>query len=50
MVSDQHIKLRISGYPAIVIQHEIDHLHGIMFHDHINQDDPWQEIDGAVEI
>lgn len=50
LVSDQEIKLRISGYPAIILQHEIDHLSGIMFHDHINQENPWIEIDGAIII
>lgn len=28
------------GYAAIVIQHEIDHLHGILFMDHINPEAP----------
>lgn len=32
----KQIKLRLKGYPAIVFQHEIDHLNGIMFYDHIN--------------
>lgn len=35
---EQH-KKRFSGYPAIVLQHEIDHLNGIMFYDHINEED-----------
>lgn len=34
------IKLR--NYEAIVVQHELDHLNGIMFYDHINPVDPWQ--------
>ncbi|HEL8281799.1 TPA: peptide deformylase, partial [Listeria monocytogenes] len=34
------LKLRFKGYPAIVIQHEIDHLNGIMFYDHINKENP----------
>jgi len=32
--------LTYTGYPAIVVQHEIDHLHGILFMDHINKTDP----------
>lgn len=32
------IKLRLKDYAAIVMQHEIDHLNGIMFYDHINKD------------
>ncbi|MBN0970910.1 peptide deformylase [Mycoplasma phocoeninasale] len=31
----------VSGYPAIVMQHEFDHLQGTLFIDHINQKDPW---------
>lgn len=34
-------KERFKGYPAIVIQHEIDHLNGVLFYDHINQDNPF---------
>lgn len=29
-----------TGYPAVVVQHEIDHLHGILFMDRINTSDP----------
>lgn len=31
----EKITLRLKGYPAIVFQHEIDHLNGIMFYDRI---------------
>ncbi|TPE57204.1 peptide deformylase [[Mycoplasma] falconis] len=34
----------VSGYPAIVMQHEYDHLQGKLFIDHINKKDPWKEI------
>lgn len=44
------IKLRFKGYPAIVVQHEIDHLNGIMFYDHINKDNPFFKPDNAIEI
>src|SRR5690625_6776562 len=33
-------KLRLKGYPAIVFQHEIDHLNGLLFYDHINKENP----------
>ena len=29
-------------YPAIVFQHEIDHLHGHLYYDHIDLKAPWQ--------
>ncbi|MGP4073666.1 peptide deformylase [Piscibacillus sp. B03] len=38
----EEVKLRLKGYAAIVFQHEIDHLDGIMFYDHINPDNPLQ--------
>ncbi len=46
----KEIKIRLKGLPAIVFQHEIDHLNGIMFYDHINQDDPFQELEDAIVI
>lgn len=48
--SGEKIKLRLRGYPAIVIQHEIDHLNGIMFFDHINKDNPYMVVDNAKAI
>jgi len=40
-IDGQPIKIRLRDYPAIVFQHEIDHLNGIMFFDHINQENPY---------
>ncbi|MRH41886.1 peptide deformylase [Aquibacillus halophilus] len=37
------VKLRVKGFAAIVFQHEIDHLNGIMFYDRINPENPFQE-------
>lgn len=37
----QH-KIRLKHYPAIVCQHEIDHLHGVLFYDHINKEHPFE--------
>lgn len=34
------LKLRLRDYAAIVFQHEIDHLNGIMFYDYINKENP----------
>src|SRR5690625_4177639 len=46
----EQVKLRLKGYPAIVIQHEIDHLNGIMFYDHINKQNPFHAPEGATII
>lgn len=43
-------KMRLKGLPAIAFQHELDHLNGVMFFDHINADNPFAEIDNAVAI
>lgn len=43
-------KIRLRGYPAIVFQHEIDHLQGIMFYDHISEQNPYEVPDNAKEI
>ena len=44
------VKLRLRGLPSIVFQHELDHLNGIMFYDHINQNDPFALPDNAIPI
>jgi peptide deformylase len=49
-VDGEVVKLRLKGLPAIVFQHEIDHLNGIMFYDHINQNDPFAPIPDAIPI
>ncbi len=49
-VSGKEHKIRLKNYPAIVCQHEIDHLHGTLFYDHINKDDPYKRDDDEVFI
>lgn len=44
------VKLRLKNYPAIVFQHEIDHLNGIMFYDRINKENPLKVPDNSVPI
>ncbi|MED4226158.1 peptide deformylase [Neobacillus cucumis] len=46
----EEVKLRLRGLPAICFQHEIDHLNGIMFYDHIDKQDPFKPVDGATII
>lgn len=46
----KQVKIRLKGYPAIVMQHEIDHLNGIMFYDYINQKNPFEIPDNAIII
>ncbi|MBL4952520.1 peptide deformylase [Neobacillus sp. YIM B02564] len=49
-VDGKEIKLRLKGLPAVCFQHEIDHLNGIMFYDHIDKNNPLKPIEGAIEI
>jgi peptide deformylase len=46
----EQIDIRLKGMLAIVFQHEIDHLNGVMFYDHINVDNPFQEPENAIAI
>ncbi len=39
-------KERLRGFPAIVVQHEIDHLNGVMFYDRIDPENPLALPDG----
>ena len=36
-------ELKLRDYQAIVVQHEMDHLKGILFYDHINARQPWYQ-------
>lgn len=49
-IDGKEVKLRLKGYPAIVVQHEIDHINGVMFYDHINQNNPLAPHDDAIEV
>lgn len=46
----QKHKIRLKGYNAIVVQHEIDHINGIMFYDRINQASPFAITEGMLII
>lgn len=41
-------KMRLKGLTAIAFQHELDHLNGIMFYDHINKVNPYADVPDAV--
>lgn len=48
--NNQVKKVKLKGYEAIVVQHEIDHLNGIMFYDYINQVEPFALEKGVLVI
>ena len=41
-LSGNEVLLKLIGYASIVVQHEIDHLNGVMFYDHINKENPFK--------
>ncbi|MDF7637058.1 peptide deformylase [Leuconostocaceae bacterium ESL0958] len=40
----------LRNYPAIVFQHEIDHLHGHLYYDHIDRQHPWAVDDNTKYV
>jgi peptide deformylase len=50
VVSNQDVTLKLTGYPAIVFQHEYDHLDGILYVDRINKKEPFYVEEGAVSL
>ena len=49
-INGAEVKLRLRDYAAIVFQHEIDHLNGVMFYDHINKNNPYAIPENAKAI
>ncbi len=49
-LSKKERKIVARGYEAIVLQHEIDHLSGILFYDHIGKAEPGIDYSDAIEI
>lgn len=43
------LEIKLTDYEAMVFQHEFDHLKGIMFYEHISDQDPWAN-DGSIAI
>lgn len=48
-LNEKPVTLRLKGYPSIAIQHEIDHLNGILFYDRIDKDDPFKMPDHVMQ-
>ena len=43
-------KVKLRGYNSMVVQQEIDHNNGIMFYDHINENNPFEIKEGLLII
>ncbi|MDR1697410.1 MAG: peptide deformylase, partial [Erysipelotrichaceae bacterium] len=50
LLTSTEVKLELNGYPAIVFQHEYDHLNGVLFYDRINKNDPFKKLPNAIAI
>lgn len=50
LITDQNVTFSAEGYFGICLQHEIDHLSGILYYDHIDPEDPWKSDEEAEVI
>lgn len=46
----KEVYITARGFEAIVLQHEIDHLNGILYYDHIDKKDPFKVKPDAVRL
>lgn len=46
-IDGNEIELKLNGMPAVVLQHELDHLDGVLFYDRIDRDMPMEPKIGA---
>jgi len=49
-VDGEEKKIRLKGFPAIAFQHELDHLNGVMFYDHINEKNPFEQVPNSFPL
>lgn len=47
---EKEIEIKAKGFTAIVLQHELDHLDGIVYYDRISKNSPYQEIENSILI
>ena len=48
--TETEVEIQAEGKVAIVLQHEIDHLSGILYYDRINKKNPFWKMEGAISI
>ncbi|BDR56159.1 peptide deformylase [Xylocopilactobacillus apis] len=49
-VNGERHEIKLENYPAIVVQHEIDHLNGTLFYDHIDKESPFKLPENTIII
>lgn len=50
VLKNDFITIKAKGFLSIVLQHEIDHLNGLLYTDHINPKDPYQLKEDAIAL
>ena len=50
VIEDKIITIKARGFLSIVLQHEIDHLNGLLYTDRINKDNPFIEKEDAIAL
>ena len=50
LLKNKDVEYVFTGFGSMVVQHEIDHLKGVLFYDHINKTNPFIKNDNAVCI
>ncbi len=48
VLAEEEKEIKVSGFVSIVMQHELDHLSGVLFYDHINKENPWVKKENAI--
>lgn len=49
-ITGQRHEIKLKDYPAIVVQHELDHLNGVLFYDHISKESPFKLPENTIVI
>lgn len=49
-ITKKEVEINAKGYLAVVLQHELDHLDGILFYDRIDKKYPLKPIPNAIEL
>ena len=49
-INGEQIEIKAKGFLAVVLQHELDHLDGVMFYDHIDKNAPFDPTDNAQPL
>ncbi|MCH5179761.1 MAG: peptide deformylase [Erysipelotrichales bacterium] len=50
VLKEKEVTIVARGYESIVLQHEIDHLNGILYYDHIDKVNPYKKLENSIEI